>query len=95
MDSNSVTIRMTGRRLDMLRGLHSAHALYRCDGKWYHHLARFPGTLHDAAGYVTFNSGTEYMRSASLQMGLELHVPRGIAALPGYTLAGRFGNSAA
>jgi hypothetical protein len=60
------------------------HVLYDKNGKWYHHLADFPGALLDPNGYILFNSELEYKNSSYLQQGIELHVPNGISSIPGY-----------
>jgi hypothetical protein len=75
---------ITGKLLNDLWGVGAVHALYREDGRWYHQLQRFPGALFDANGYVVFQTEEEYLRSPFLQRVQDLHVERGIAALPGY-----------
>ena len=37
-----------------VEGWGKAPALYREDGKWYHHLKKFPGALFDFNGYIVF-----------------------------------------
>lgn len=78
--------RMTGRYLNSLWKVKALHALYREDGRWYHHLSRFPGALFDANGYVVFRTREEYDRSPYLQHGEDLHVIEGIATMPNYIL---------
>lgn len=76
--------RVTGRKLNEELGLGLKHALYREDGKWYHHLAEFPGALFDSKGFIVFHSREEYERNSYLQHGDDLHVPLGISAMPNY-----------
>jgi 5-methylcytosine-specific restriction protein A len=75
---------LTGRELNRAWGVGAAHALYREDGKWFHHLQRFPGALFDFNGYVIFRTREDYQRSPYLDHGQDLHVPRGISKMPGY-----------
>ncbi len=70
--------------LNDLWGVGAEHALYREDGRWYHQLKRFPGALFDSNGYVLFQTEEEYQRSPYLQRTQDLHVDRGIVAIPGY-----------
>lgn len=74
----------TGRELNKVWKVGAAHALYREDGKWYHHLERFPGALFDFNGYVVFQTREDYERSPYLDRGHDLHVPDGISKMPGY-----------
>jgi hypothetical protein len=60
------------------------HALYHKDGTYYHHLCDFPAALFDPNGFVIFYTEKEYINSPYLQHGVELHVPNGIALIPGY-----------
>lgn len=41
----------SGKQLQKKYGINAEHALYREDGKWYHHFKKFPGVLFDAQGY--------------------------------------------
>jgi hypothetical protein len=59
-------------------------ALYRKTGTWYHCLEKFPGALCDQNGYVLFKTREQYENCSYLQIGVELTVPNGIAAIPGY-----------
>ena len=77
-----------GRYLNSEWRVGAAHALYRKDGRWYHHLTRFPGALFDAAGYVVFPTREDYDRSPYLQHRKDLHVPLGISAMPSYVWKG-------
>lgn len=52
---------MNGRYLNKLLGINAVHALYRADGKWYHHLKRFPGVLFDDEGYIVFPTEASYI----------------------------------
>lgn len=75
-----------GRRLNKLWGVNAKHALYREDGRWFHHLKRFPGALFDASGYILFASESEYRKCPHLSLGQDVNVPdpRGISSIPGY-----------
>ncbi len=73
-----------GRALSVERGVEAKHSLSRRDGKWYQHLTDFPGVFHDLNGYVLFETETEYKNSPYLQHGATVHVPNGIASVPGY-----------
>ena len=84
MRSEFSTRKLTGRKLNRNLGLGAAHALYRESGDWYHHLLRFPGVLLDRNGYILFHTRSQYESSRHLQHGKELHVPGGIASIPGY-----------
>ena len=77
-------MRITGKDLNHKWKVGARHALYRQDGRWYHHLERFPGALFDAHGYVVFETEEAYEQCHRLQRGEELHVPDGIYSLPGY-----------
>lgn len=76
--------RLTGRELNERWGVGAKHALYREDGKWYHHLERFPGALFDFNGYVVFSTQDDYLRCGDLDHGHDLHVPKGISQIQGY-----------
>ena len=73
-----------GRRLNVKYKLGAEHALYRRDGKWFHHLKRFPGILCDQRGYVRFKTKLEYQHHSGLQHRQDLHAPDGIATFAGY-----------
>ncbi|RJX29540.1 MAG: hypothetical protein C4531_10370 [Desulfurivibrio sp.] len=60
------------------------HGRYREDGKWYHHLRKFPSAFLDSNGYVIFNSKEEYQNCVFLQFGQDVNIPKGISAIPGY-----------
>ena len=75
---------ITGKQLNEMWGVGAKHALYRDDGKWYHHLKAFPGVLFDANGYVIFETKQEYLNSPYLQIGHDLHVIDGISTMPNY-----------
>ena len=70
--------------LNELWNVGANHALYREDGKWYHHLTKFPGVLFDANGYVVFESEEDYRTNPYLQIKEDLHVVGGISSIPGY-----------
>ena len=76
--------RITGKELCKQWNINAEHALYREDGKWYHHLMRFPGVLFDKNGYVIFLSKEQYLTNPYLIHGQDLHVPKGISSIPGY-----------
>src|SRR5579863_430729 len=62
----------------------AAHSLYRKDGKWYHHLNKFPGILFDSKGFLLFNDESDYLNNPLLQHGKDLHIPNGISTISGY-----------
>ena len=76
----------TGRRLNSEWKVRAKHALYREDGRWYHHLKAFPGALFDANGYILFPTELAYRTCSNLVLGDEVNVPHpdGIASIPGY-----------
>lgn len=76
--------RITGRYLKEKWRIPAKHVLYREDGRWYHHLAYFPGALCDSNGYVLFASRDAYERHPGLSHGIQLNVDGGISSLPGY-----------
>lgn len=76
--------RRTGKALNVRWKVGAQHALYRQDGKWYHHLNRFPGALFDRNGYLLFETQEQFDDCPFLQRGGDLHVPAGISAIPGY-----------
>jgi 5-methylcytosine-specific restriction protein A len=76
--------RITGKELSKIWNLNVKHALYREDGKWYHHLRRFPGALCDKCGFIIFENENDYFNCQHLQHGQDLHVPSGIELIPGY-----------
>ncbi len=86
--------KVSGKILNELWGVGAAHALYREDGRWYHQLERFPGALFDSNGYVLFHTQEEYQSSPYLQRTQDLHVDRGIAAIPGYVRISESGSLA-
>ncbi len=61
------------------------HGRYREDGKWYHHLKKFPSAFLNSNGYIIFNSKEEYQNCIFLQLGQDVNIPKGISAIPGYT----------
>lgn len=75
-----------GRKLNTEWGVGAEHALYRKDGRWYHHLEQFPGALFDERGYIVFETKEAYDICPQLQHGQELHVIGGISSIPGYVL---------
>ena len=78
-------MRITGQYLNRKWKVGARHALYRQDGRWYHHLKWFPGALFDADGYVVFETKEAYEQCRKLQHGVRLHVRAGgISSIPGY-----------
>ena len=75
---------ITGSKINKIVSTGAIHALYREDGKWYHHLKDFPGVLFDINGFVVFKSQTEYLNSPYLQHGEDLNIYNGISSIPGY-----------
>jgi len=75
---------MNGNYLDKLLSLNAKHALYREDGKWYHHIREFPGVLFDKSGYILFNNEEEYYRNQDFKGIKELYIKNGIKSLEGY-----------
>lgn len=75
---------MKGADLNKVLGINAKHALYRDDGKWFHHLKEFPGALFDRNGYIIFYSKSEYDKHTALQHGIDLHVKDGISTLKDY-----------
>ena len=75
---------MTGIDLKRILKIDAKHALYREDGKWYHHLKEFPGILFDINGYLLFRSENDYFNNLELQHGIDLHIKNGISSLAGY-----------
>ena len=73
-----------GRKLNLEWGVGARHALYRKDGRWYHHLQKFPGALFDEHGYVLFDSKEAYEACPQLNHGAELNVDGGISSILGY-----------
>lgn len=81
--------KVTAKKLQKQWNVEAKHVLYRKDGRWYHQLNRFPGALFDANGFIIFRTSTEYENCSYLNISLDadqLHVPLGIAAIPGYVL---------
>ena len=75
---------MNGKFFNSLFNLDAKHALYREDGRWYHHLKAFPGVLFDQAGYVIFENHNDYLTNPLLQHKKDLHVINGISGIPSY-----------
>jgi hypothetical protein len=74
-----------GQQLNEEWEVNAAHALLDVNGKWYHHLERFPGALFDLNGYILFNTEDDYKNCDSLVLGDEVHVNGdGISSIPGY-----------
>lgn len=75
---------MNGNYLNKLLELNTLHALYREDGKWYHHLKKFPGVLFDTNGYLIFQTIEDYINNSSLIKQKDLHIINGLSSLAGY-----------
>ncbi|HWV99846.1 MAG TPA: hypothetical protein VNZ64_09165 [Candidatus Acidoferrum sp.] len=75
---------LIGRHLNKKHKLGAQHALYRRDGKWFHHLKQFPGVLCDENGFILFQTEEDYKKHPGLQHAQDLHAPDGIASFPGY-----------
>ena len=75
---------ITGEKINRIVNTGAIHALYREDGKWYHHLKDFPGVLFDINGFVIFNTIDNYRNSPYLHHGEDLNIPNGISSMPGY-----------
>jgi|ERR1043165_7642172 5-methylcytosine-specific restriction protein A len=73
-----------GRELKELFNVDAQHAFYDKNGKWYHHLKKFPGVLFDRKGYVRFSTQQEYLNCRHLQFGKTVHVPSGISSIAKY-----------
>jgi len=74
----------SGKSLNEKYGVGARHSLYRADGKWYHHLTKFPGALFDENGYIVFPTEEEYLSSPYLNHGQDLNIPGGICSIPRY-----------
>ena len=82
-------LKLTGKALNQRWNVGARHALYRKDGRWYHHLERFPGALFDLNGFVVFETKEEYKACGHLSQGKRLHVTdNGICGIPGYVRMG-------
>ena len=58
---------------------------YGKDGKWYHHLTKFPAAFLDANGYIVFLTQEDYDGCQYLQLKHDVHVVGdGISSIPGY-----------
>lgn len=75
---------MNGKQLTKLLSITALHSLYREDGKWYHHLKKFPGVLFDKNGYVVFATKEDYENNPLLVRQKDLHITNGISSLAGY-----------
>ncbi|KQN34289.1 hypothetical protein ASE92_11805 [Pedobacter sp. Leaf41] len=75
---------MNGKHLIKLLSITALHSLYREDGKWYHHLKKFPGVLFDKNGYIIFATKEDYENNAFLIRQKDLHITNGISSLVEY-----------
>jgi len=55
--------------LNKILSIEAKHALFRYDGRWYHHLNLFPGVLFDSNGYVRFESENHYLSHPDCSIG--------------------------
>ena len=76
--------RRIGAKLNQELDIGALHALYRENGRWYHHLERFPGVLFEAHGYIIFETRKAYENCSQLRHGEKLNVTGGISSIPGY-----------
>ena len=76
--------RITGRTLKSEWRIPAKHVLYREDGRWYHHVVRFPGALCDYNGYLLFQTEQDYEPCRGLALGVDVNVRDGISSLSGY-----------
>jgi 5-methylcytosine-specific restriction protein A len=75
---------LTGEKLKEIWNIDVIDALYRETGDWYHLLKNFPAALFDKNGYIIFHTEEEYKNNSYLQIGKELHIPKGISNISGY-----------
>lgn len=77
-----------GQRINQLLNLGAAQPYYFHSGNWYHRLKKFPGALIDKNGYILFATEQEYRSTPGVDISTtsdnQVHVPAGIASLPGY-----------
>lgn len=77
-----------GKRINQLLNLEAVQAYYSHGGNWYHRLKKFPGALIDQGGYIRFATVKEYRITPGVDISTthdnQVHVPAGIASLPGY-----------
>jgi HNH endonuclease len=67
-------------------GIEVHQARYREDGRWYHHLTRFPAAFIDKDGYIIFETKQDYESCKHLDLQQDVNVPskKGIKVIPGY-----------
>jgi hypothetical protein len=75
---------LTGRQVNQEWEVGARHALYHHEGQWYHQLLRFPGALFDCNGYILFETRDVFRNCSYLNITQDVHIPQGIAAIPGY-----------
>ena len=81
----TITSRQIARKLINEHDIPVQYGRFREDGKWYHHLTKFPSAFLDSHGYIIFNSKEEYQQCPYLHLGQDVNIPKGISAIPGYT----------
>jgi hypothetical protein len=75
---------LTGKKLAKRWGVKVNQALLSANGSFYNHCVRFPAALFDLAGYIRFETEQDYLNCRGLVFGVQVHVPGGVARLPGY-----------
>ena len=79
---------MTGKQLNTKFKIGALHALYREDGKWYHHLTRFPGVYFDNCdgriGMIKFETENDFKNCKNLNIGETVNIRDGIQQIIGY-----------
>ena len=67
-------------------GIKVKQARYSIDGRWYHHLTRFPAALLDKDGYVIFETKQDYESCKPLDLKQDVNVrsKKGIKIISGY-----------
>jgi hypothetical protein len=74
----------TGRELIKRWKIPAREARFHRDGEWYQHLTNFPAAYCDRHGYVLFETEDDLRQCSRVQLGKEVHVSGGIAAIPDY-----------
>lgn len=76
------------QRINFLLNLRAEHPYYSKGGTWFHRLKQFPAVLIDSGGYIGFATEEEYRTYPGVRISAthnnQVHVPAGIASLPGY-----------
>jgi len=74
----------SGANLNDLWEVGASDAKFNREGKFFMPATSFPAALFDPKGYLLFRTETEYIESPYLRIGDRVHVPGGIASVPGY-----------